>query len=231
MLAVVTQGMDMQTNAGGSNVKLITTTLIVAAIVIAGSMLYQPGTHPDAPAKINSDPSMSAAGNAVLGNPDAPVTMVIFGDYQCPFCKKAFIESETKIRTDYVDTGKVKMVFRDFPLDSIHPYARPAAEAAQCALPQGKYWQYHDALYAHQEELATINYVKLAGDLGLDTKTFKVCLDNKTYADEVQKDQDAGSTLGVTGTPAHFINGKLIAGAYPYATFKAAIDNALKAAQ
>lgn len=231
MLAVVTRGMDTQTNSGSSSAKLISTTLIIVAIVVAGAMLYQPGNRPTTPAQVNNDPAMSTDDDAILGNPNAPVTMIIFGDYQCPYCQKAFNESEAKIRTEYVDTGKVKMVFRDFPLDSIHSSARPAAEAAQCALPQGKYWEYHDALYKYQGELSGINYTKLAGELGLDTKSFNTCLDSKTYANEVQKDQDAGTALGVTGTPANFVNGKLIAGAYPYATFKAVIEEALKSAK
>jgi protein-disulfide isomerase len=209
-----------------NNGKLIFSSIIVAAVVVGGAMLYKPGSRPTPP-----NPATSVDDDAVLGNADAPVTMVIFGDYQCPFCKKAFDTAEAQVRVDYVATGKVKMVFRDYPLVDIHPYARPASEAAQCALPQGKYWEYHDALYQHQSELATLDYVKLAGDLKLDTKAFKTCLDNGTYANEVEKDHEDGVALAVDGTPATFINGKLIPGAYPYATYKQVIDDALKAAQ
>ena len=91
--------------------------------------------------------------DAVLGDPNAPITMIIFGDYQCPFCGQAFRTSEAQVREEYVDTGKVKMVYRDFPITNIHPAAVPAAEAAQCAGSQGKYWEYHDALFENQERL------------------------------------------------------------------------------
>lgn len=90
--------------------------------------------------------------DAILGNADAPVTMVIFGDYQCPFCERAFADAEAKAREEYVATGKVRMVFRDYPLD-FHPYAEPAAIAAECAGEQGKYWEYHDQLFLRQNEL------------------------------------------------------------------------------
>jgi protein-disulfide isomerase len=130
-----------------------------------------------------------------------------------------------------VDTGKVKMVFRDFPLDNIHPAARPAAEAAQCAQPQGKYWQYHDALFDRQEQLPSLDYVKLAGELGLDTAAFQKCLTEGAYAAEVQQDMEAGIALGITGTPGTFVNGILIEGAYPYETYKATIEDALREAR
>ncbi len=211
-----------------NNVKLIATAIIVAAIVVAGALVYQPGQHvPPAPV---ATPATSLDDDAVLGGVDVPVTMVVFGDYQCPYCKQAFSTAEAQVRKDYVDTGKVKMVFRDYPLE-FHPFAIPAAEAAECAHAQGKYWEYHDALYAAQDQLATIDYGKLAGDLKLDTKTFKNCVDGHTYANEIELDRQAGIALGVTGTPATFINGKLIPGAYPYATYKAAIEAALKAAK
>ena len=223
--------METQSGAGNSSGKLIAGAILIAAVIIAGALFYQPGTRPAAAVKVDNTPAVSVDDDAVLGSADAPVTIVIFGDYQCPFCKKAYNEAEAKIRTEYVATGKVKMVFRDFPLDSIHPSARPASEAAQCAADQGKYWEYHDALFDKQEQLPTLDYVSLAAQLGLNTGDFSTCVANKTYAAEVQKDQDDGIALGVSGTPASFINGELISGAYPYETYRIAIEKALRAAK
>lgn len=208
-----------------SNTKLVISSIIVAAIVIAGAIIYQPGSRPA------SSPKFSAASDvdddAVLGSADAPVTIVIFGDYECPYCKKAADTAEAQIRKEYVETGKVKLVFRDYPLE-FHASARPAAEAAQCALPQGKYWEYHDALFARQSELATLDYVGLAKSLGLDEKAFKSCVDSGTYTNEIEKDRQAGLALNVEGTPASFINGTLVSGAYPYEAYKSVIEAALK---
>ena len=91
--------------------------------------------------------------DVVLGDPNAKVSVIVFGDYQCPFCEQAYKTSEAQLRKEYVDTGKVNMVFRDFPLSNLHPAAIPAAEAAECAHAQGKYWEYHDALYENQDKL------------------------------------------------------------------------------
>lgn len=208
------------------NVKLVGSVIVVAIIVLVGIKFYEPRSCV-APVVT---PMTTTDDDTILGNADAPVTVVIFGDYECPFCKKAYDTAEVQMRKEYVDTGKVKMVFRDYPLDNIHQNARPASEAAQCALPQGKFWEYHDALFDQQEKLGSIDYVKLAGDLGLDTVVFKSCFDNKTYAAEVEADREAGIAMGIEGTPATFINGELVPGAYPYATYKQAIDRALKGA-
>ncbi len=220
------------------NGKLIASSIIVAALIIAGSMVYTPGSggtdnflkKADGGRKISLEAAMSTDDDFVLGNPDAPVTMVVFGDYECPFCKKSADTAEAQVREEYVASGKVKVVFRDYPL-SFHEFARPAAIAAQCAGAQGKYWEYHDMLFKNQEKLASVDFAKLAGEVGIDSVAFTACTVDPKTAAEVEADFQAGQLLGVEGTPATFINGALIPGAYPYETYKEAIETALKEAE
>lgn len=207
-------------------------SIIIAGVIVAGAIVYKPNGGSDIAADpVVAEPAMEYEAptiddDVVLGEEDAPVTIIEFGDFECPFCKRLHDEAGVQLRDEYIKTGKVKMVYRDYPL-SFHPSAQPAAEAAECAGEQGKYWQYHDELFTRQATLAGLDYVKLAGELGLDTATFKTCVDTHKYADEIAKDMADGNAAGVDGTPATFINGKLVSGAVPYATIKAAIEEAL----
>jgi protein-disulfide isomerase len=161
-----------------------------------------------------------------LGNKDAPITIVSFEDYQCPFCKRAFDQTLPLIKQEYIDSGKVKFVFRDFPL-GFHPEAQPAAEASECANEQGKFWEYHDALFANQATLGRDLYLRLAEDFGLDVNQFTQCLDSRKYKEEVEKDFNYGSQVGVSGTPTFFINGIKLVGAQPYQAFQQIIEQEL----
>jgi protein-disulfide isomerase len=179
--------------------------------------------------------NVSADDDAVLGNPDAPVTIIEFSDFQCPFCRKFYKETLPQIKKDYILTGKAKLVYRDFPLVQIHPGATPAAEGAECAKEQGKFWEMHDVIFDEQEKQGsgTIQFTaddvkKWAAKLGLNTSKFNQCLDSEKYKQEVEKDIADGSAAGVTGTPAIFVNGRLIVGAQPFAAFKVIIDEELK---
>lgn len=167
---------------------------------------------------------VSADDDPVKGNADAPVTIIEFSDFQCPFCARFFSDTLPQIEENYIKTGKVKLVYRDFPLDNIHLQATPAAQAAECADEQGKFYEYHDKLFENQQLLSTDNYKKWAEELGLDTDQFNGCVDSKKYASEVAKDSADGSAAGVTGTPAFFINGKYISGAQPFSVFEALIE-------
>lgn len=157
----------------------------------------------------------------------AKVVIVEYSDFECPFCSKAYPTMKA-IEEKYGE--QVAIVYRHFPL-SFHPQAMPAALASECASEQGKFWEYHDALFENQSLLATEYYSKLAGDLGLDTKKFDSCFSSKKYQSVVSADQASGSASGVNGTPATFINGTLVTGsngqsvgAAPLATFTAIID-------
>jgi protein-disulfide isomerase len=168
--------------------------------------------------RIKVDPKGPARG------PDAAtVTIVEFSDFQCPFCGREVPVVE-KIMKDY--EGKVRLVFRNFPLE-FHPFAAKAAEAGACAADQGKFWQLHDKMFTNQEKLAVEDLKGYAKAIGVDSAKFDKCLDGGEKKESVSEDQKAGSAAGVNGTPAFFVNGIFINGAQPYEEFKQAIDREL----
>ncbi|MBI3259229.1 MAG: DsbA family protein [Ignavibacteriae bacterium] len=180
---------------------------------------------------------VSVDDDPVLGNANAQVTVIEFSDFQCPFCKRFYDDTEGQLKANYIDTGKVKFVYRDFPL-SFHQNAEIAAEAADCALEQGKFWEYHDILFTKGSGdgtgLDSQSLKQYAADLKLDTTKFNQCLDSGKYKNEVQKDTTDGSNAGVSGTPTFFIGSPqkgytMLVGAQPYATFQQAIDQELSA--
>jgi protein-disulfide isomerase len=177
-------------------------------------------------------------GRPGLGRPDAPVTIVEFSDYQCPFCKRFFDQTLPEVKKRYIDTGKVRYVFRDMPLP-IHPQAPKAAEAAHCAGEQDRYWAMHDALFRNQGDLSVHALKRYATGLALDSEKFTECLDSGRWAGEVEKEQQAASEAGVRGTPSFVIgpstsgdtiSGRLLVGAQPFAAFQVLIESQLEAA-
>jgi protein-disulfide isomerase len=172
----------------------------------------------------------------IKGNPDAPVTIVEYSDFQCPFCLRHFQNTMPELE-NYIDTGQVRYVFKDFPIHSIHPQAQKAHESARCARELGgsnAFWEMHDLLFANQNEWAGAgNHVDifkdLASEAGLDRQQFAECLDSGRYADAVNADLAEGTRLGVTGTPAFFINGQRVSGAQPFSVFQQIIDTLLVA--
>jgi protein-disulfide isomerase len=159
----------------------------------------------------------------VFGEATAPITVVEFSDFQCSFCAKFFKNVLPLIDENYIKTGKVKLVYRDFPLD-IHPEAYNAALVGKCAKEQGKFKEMHDALFGKQQEwsastTAQTVFKQYAKDAGMDAKQFSECVSTQKYAAEVRKDFVDGAAVGVNGTPAFFVNGKLVSGALPYDKF------------
>jgi len=183
------------------------------------------GSQPGAPAKVQ----VSADDDPARGPQNAPVTMIEFADFQCPYCGRFHAQTLPLILKEYGD--RVRLVYRDFPLTSIHPYAEKAAEAGECAHEQGKFWEYHDILYLNQTALDRASLGRYAQNAGLDTAQFDSCLDSGKYESEVAGDLRDGAAAGVQGTPAFFVNGRLISGAQPYSVFKSAIDAALASAR
>lgn len=162
--------------------------------------------------------------NHVRGDFGAPITLVEFSDFECPFCEKHY-PTLKKILNDY--QGKVRLVYKHFPL-GFHPNAQKAAEASECADEQGKFWAYHDKLFDNQPTGYSLEKFKQwAKDLGLNTQKFNNCLDADKYAQKVQADYQEGAQKGVNGTPATFVNGRLVSGAVPYEAFKSVIDQVL----
>lgn len=175
-------------------------------------------------AKITENPA------AVKGEEDAPVTIVEFSEYQCPFCKRYVDETYGRILEEY--EGKIRYIFRDYPL-AFHPHAQKTAEAAHCAGDQGKYWEMHDLLFENREEWAEKTDIskELSGyaeEIGLDVSQFSGCLSSGKFAQAVKDDFDLGSSVGVSGTPTFFINGRKLVGAQPFENFAAIIEEELE---
>ena len=203
----------------------------------------QPAPTPT-PAAPAPDPSANATPPDVgtgpfIGKADAPISVIEFTDFQCPFCQRHFQQTFGDIKKNYVDTGKIKYYVRYFPL-SFHPNAEKAAETAACADDQGKYWEMHDKLFTAQNDWSNLDaatalttFKGYAKDLGLVSAAFATCIDSGSKAAMIAKDEAAGSASGVNGTPGFWIlgpNGKhqMISGAYPFATFQSAIDGMTK---
>lgn len=167
---------------------------------------------------------VSADGTAAVGPKDAPVTIVEFSDFQCPFCRKVE-DTLSEVRKKFSD--KVRLVYRDFPLP-MHQNAPKAAVAARCAEEQGKFWPYHDILFANQTKLDVASLKANAATLKLNTKQFDECLDRDKYAEAIKKDMAEGTTVGVRGTPAFFINGRFLDGAQSAQSFEDVIREELE---
>ncbi len=168
---------------------------------------------------------IATAGSPARGPVNAPVEIVEFSDFQCPFCFRAH-PTVQRVLTTY--GNKIRFVYRNYPLPS-HPDARPAAEAAQCANEQGKFWEYHDRLFADQSKLDDDDLKASAAALGMDAAKFNACVDSHKYKAAIDADLQAGNEAGVNGTPAFFINGRMLSGAQPYDEFKKVIDEELAA--
>jgi len=167
---------------------------------------------------------VSVQGAPFKGGEKAAVTIVEFSDFHCPFCRRV-IPTLTQLESRYGD--KIKLVFRDFPIETLHPGVSKAHEAARCANEQGKFWPYHDKLFAGPPSSSPEHFKGLAKEVGLDATTFETCLGSGKYQAAIKKDIEDGNRVGVGGTPAFFINGRLITGAQPLAAFTRVIDEEL----
>ena len=162
-------------------------------------------------------------GDHVRGDNNAPVAIIQYSDFECPFCSRV-VPTMEQVLEEY--DGKVKLIYRHFPL-SFHENAQKAGEASECAADQDKFWEMHDLIFADQDNITVDDLKAHAATLGLNTSTFNNCLDDGDNAQKITDDFTAGAALGVQGTPASFVNGTMISGAQPYASFAAAIDAAL----
>jgi protein-disulfide isomerase len=178
------------------------------------------------PVKISLEPpreKVAEAGRPARGPEHAPIEMIEFSDFQCPFCLRAY-PTLMKVLDTYGD--QIRFVYRHYPLKN-HPRARPAAEAAQCANEQGKFWPFHNLLFGTPGHLEDADLKKSAVSLGMNPEQFNACVDSHKYAADVDADIAAGDEAGVSGTPAFYINGRVLSGAQPFEAFKAIIDEEL----
>jgi len=193
-----------------------------AAGFLAAYLLLQPPKPAAGGAALLDEPAQGAA--------DAPVTIIEFADFKCGFCLRHFTQTLPILREEYIATGKVRYIFRNFPILGVQ--SRWAALAAECAHEQGRFWEYHDQLFAltqQGQEFLRSRLKSIAAELGLDSAQFDSCLDSSKYLAEVQEDIMAGQ--GVTGTPAFLINGELLIGAQPIDVFRQRIEEALAKAR
>ena len=167
---------------------------------------------------------VSVQGAPFKGGEKAAVTIVEFSDFHCPFCKRV-VSTLAKLESQYGD--KVKLVFRDFPIDQLHPGASKAHEAARCANEQGKFWPYHDKLFAGPPNSSAELFKGIAKEVGLNANAFETCLGSGKHQAAIKKDIEEGQRVGVTGTPAFFINGRLVSGAQPLEAVARVIDEEL----
>jgi protein-disulfide isomerase len=178
--------------------------------------------------------SLKLGAEYVLGSDDAPVTIVEYTDYQCPFCNRFHVGTYTEIKKNFIDTGKVRFIKRDLALD-FHPHALKAAQAARCAGDQGKFWGMHDLLSANPTTLGPESYKSYARELGLDAAAFRMCVESDMHIGDIRGSAQEASRLGISGTPSFVIgkakgdtlDGVKIVGAQPYPVFEKAIKDLL----
>lgn len=216
----------------------------MTGVLIAGAVIYSTGLKGSAPANnqaaniSNTNPSPEVSlelnsGDVILGDAKAPVTVIEYGDFQCPFCGKFFSQTEPLIKENYVRAGKVKFVYRHFAF--LGPESVEAAKAAECAKDQGRFWEYHDALFnaeiqdgqEHNGNLNSELFKSLAAELKMNAVMFSSCLASNKYADKVQKDYDGGIAAGIQATPTTFVNKTKVEGAVSFSSFKTIIDRLL----
>ncbi len=242
---------------------LVGSILISVSILLSSGIIRIKGVTPNSPvlgeattgsgavaqasaapaAAENAGPvKVSLADSPVLGDKKAKLTMVEFSDYECPFCKRYYTDTYSQLKKDYVDTGKMKIVFRNLPL-SFHQNAHKEAQAALCARDQGGdtvYWKYHDEMFTRTTSngtgLSLDQLPVIAKEIGLNGDTLKSCIDSGKYVQKVDKDLADAGTYGATGTPSFFIGkdngdesmtGTIVVGAQPFSAFKALIDQQL----
>ena len=228
-------GPSLGIGAGIAIVSIISAFLAVSVIDINPELQFENNSSKPG---IIGDSMFLFTGNAAifLGSDDAPITLVEFGDYQCFFCNKFFHETEPSILENYVETGKVKIIFKDFTI--IGPDSIGAAHAAHCAEDQGKFWEYHDELYnnwagENNGWASSENLVIFAQNVGLDEEVFKQCMSDEKYKELITASSNDARNLGITGTPAFFVIGPdnqatRIAGAQPYEVFHNIFQEELK---
>src|ERR1019366_6694765 len=202
--------------------------------LLARQQQQQAPTAPSAPPKPEN---LTVKGDAiyVLGKSDAPLTLVEFTDYQCPFCGRFETTTFPEIKKNYIDTGKVRFILRDLPLGDMHPFALKAAQSVHCAGDQGKFWEMKELVFKNQNKIDVDSLAGYAKDLALNGDTFKSCMADGKHLKEISDEATYAGSLGIPGTPTFVlgkavgdsVEGRVIVGAQPLAAFEAAINEML----
>lgn len=207
-------------------------TLLLLAVVVVGCTVPSPQNVAEAPTAAAAEPADASNNVRSKGRADAPVTIVEFSDFQCPFCSRWVDDTYPALLQQYIDAGKVRLEFRDFPLESLHPNAMAAAVASRCAGEQGDFWGMHDLLFGQQDQWASLadpseTFQGYAGELGLNTADFAACLTSGRFDAAIAQDLQDGQAAGISGTPSFLINDNLVVGAQPLTVFQQAVDTLL----
>ena len=244
------------TGKGSRKDYFLPVSIVIAGVLIAGAivfaMTYKGGSSAGGGSAAQQQTATSTADvmklgsrDVILGDANAPVTIIEYGDYQCPYCNMFFVETQPLIVKNYIDTGKVKMIFRNFIVNdrtSDQHESHNSALAAECAKDQNKFWDFHDALSQLEFNDETANpqtaenngnlsrdaFMTIAKTLGMDQDKFASCFDSGQYSSEVQQESDQAMKYGLSATPTFFINGQQVIGALPYSQFQTGIDSLLK---
>lgn len=208
--------------SGGSKLNVFYIVMVLVALLGVGGLAYailkggdKTATAPIAVEGLDDPQALVARAEGItLGDPNAPLKLVEFGDFQCPACGMFALQTKPLIKQKYIDTGMLQLVYYDFPLRG-HPHSFLAARANRCAGAQDKYWEYHDLLFARQSEWSptsdpTDDFIDYAGQIGLDEGQFEACLKSDRFADVVSANLQLGEQLGVGGTPTVILNGRNI---------------------
>ena len=237
MLGVMTiRGATNSTGVDATTLRAIVRDELDAALKDTGAQ----GSQSSASGTASADSPATASkvdvplNNNIIGSANAPVTMIEYGDFQCPFCGRFQRDVYPKVYADYIKTGKVKFVYKHFAF--LGQESTQAGVAAECAADQGRFWEYHDKIFAgqngeNQGAFSIANLVKFAEELKLDKAKFEDCVTNNKTLERVQRDTAEGRRIRVTGTPHFLINGTPLVGAQPFEAFKQALEDALKAAK
>lgn len=223
-----------QRSQNQQNIWTIPIAILIAGLIFSGSIYYVRKNEAAGITLVKSSPDTVSNHETILGDSKAPVTLIEYADYQCPFCGKFFNQIEPKLRDEYIKTGKLRMVYRDFSVLGAESDA--AANASQCAEDQGKFWDYHDGLYMAEskdgkENNGNLNrdlFLMLAQSNGLDMTAFTNCIDSNKYIERIKQESKNGLAMGLPGTPTNYIDGKQVAGLQPYSVYKTLIDVALQ---
>lgn len=224
-----------------NNKNLTPIAIITAGILIGGAIIYveqgkegsimlekgKAKVSQENPSDKESANRISFENEPVLGESSAPVTIIEFSDFECSYCARYANTTFYQLKKEYVDSGKAKIVFKNFPLP-FHKDAKIAAQAGECAFLQGKFWEYKETLFKNQKNLSVQDLKKYAVDLGLDAEKFNKCLDTGETRKEVEQDLQEGKEANIDGTPSFLINGELLVGAQPFSAFQEVIEKFLK---
>ncbi len=220
----------MHSSGGGKKPIFIIIILAIVAIIAFAATNYLSAQQAGPYNPAANGPQIDV-GEQSRGNINATVTITEYSDFECPFCAKFFSNAYRQLKSEYIDTGKVRLIYKQYPLVNTHKQSLGAAVAALCAADQGKFWEYHDLLFINQPRFSRVALESYAAQLGLGMQKFNQCLDDGATLGQVKREISEGNAAGVDGTPFFLVNGQKISGAQPIEAFRIVIEGELSKMQ